>query len=59
MRNISLDIIRVTEAGAIAASDLIGCGSDSTTRIDQTATEAIKDRLQQNRLHSPNSYKTN
>jgi len=43
MRHISLDLIRVTEAAAIAASQYIGSGNK--LGADQVATDAIRNRL--------------
>lgn len=43
MREINLDIIRVTEAAAIAASVWIGSGDKLSA--DKSATEAMRDRL--------------
>ena len=43
MRNISLDLIRVTEAGAISASNWVGYGDKKGA--DEAATTAIRHRL--------------
>jgi len=43
MRHISLDLIRVTEAAAIAASKWIGSGDKE--EADRAATDAMRDRL--------------
>lgn len=43
MKNIHLEMIRVTEAAAIAAAKLIGCGDKNA--IDHAATEAMRCRL--------------
>lgn len=43
MRNISLDLIRVTEAAAIAASKWVGSGDKELA--DKAATDAIRSRL--------------
>jgi fructose-1,6-bisphosphatase II len=43
MRSISLDLLRVTEAGAIAASKFVGSGDK--LGVDKAATEAIRHRF--------------
>jgi fructose-1,6-bisphosphatase class II len=43
MKNISLDLVRVTEAAAIAASHWVGSGNKELA--DKAATKAIRDRL--------------
>lgn len=45
MRNINLDLVRVTEAAAIAASAWIGTGDKESA--DRAATEAMRERLHQ------------
>ncbi len=45
MRHISLDLIRVTEAAAIAASHWIGSGNKEAA--DKAATDAMRERLNQ------------
>ena len=45
MKNYHLEIVRVTEAGAISAAEWVGRGSK--TKADQAATEAMRDRLNQ------------
>ena len=43
MRHISLDLIRVTEAGAISASNWVGSGEKE--KADKAATDAMRERL--------------
>ena len=43
MRHISLDLVRVTEAAAIAASAWVGSGNKELA--DRDATDAMRDRL--------------
>lgn len=45
MRSVLLDIVRVTEAGAIAASDFIGSGKKE--EADKAATDEMRQRLNQ------------
>jgi fructose-1,6-bisphosphatase II len=48
MRNINLDLVRVTEAGAIAASRYVGSGDKLSA--DEAATTAIRNRLNKMRF---------
>jgi len=43
VRHISLDLIRITEAGAISASNWIGSGNKEA--VDKAATDAMRNRL--------------
>ena len=45
MRHINLDLVRVTEAAAIAASAWVGSGNKESA--DKAATESMRDRLNQ------------